>query len=102
LAWRYWGIVAMKSLGPGKVVHAFNPRRLRQGDLWVQGQPGAKQVPDPELVIHTFNLDHTFCRRSTYLRTLEEGRFNLLCLLALIYKHFFCWNLLLQKTSSNN
>jgi hypothetical protein len=23
----------MKSLGPGKVVHAFNPRRLRQGDL---------------------------------------------------------------------
>ena len=37
LAWRSWGIVAMKSLGPGKVVHAFNPRRQRQADLWVQG-----------------------------------------------------------------
>ena len=33
LAWRSCGIVAMKSLGPGKVVHAFNPGRLRQGDL---------------------------------------------------------------------
>ena len=33
----------MKSLGPGKVVHAFNPRRPRQGDLLssksVRGQP---------------------------------------------------------------
>jgi hypothetical protein len=27
------GIVAMKSFGPGKGVHTFNPRRLRQGDL---------------------------------------------------------------------
>jgi hypothetical protein len=53
LAWRSWGTVAMKSLGPGKVVHTFNPRRLRQGDLWVQGQPGSKQVPDPGVVVHT-------------------------------------------------
>lgn len=28
LAWRSRGIVAMKSLGSSKVVHAFNPRRL--------------------------------------------------------------------------
>jgi hypothetical protein len=27
------GIVAKKSLGPGKVLHTFNPRRLRQDDL---------------------------------------------------------------------
>ena len=25
-----------ENLSPGKVVQAFNPRRLRQGDLWVQ------------------------------------------------------------------
>jgi hypothetical protein len=43
----------MKSLDPDKVVHAFNPRRLRQGDLRVQGQPGTKQVPDPGVVVHT-------------------------------------------------
>jgi hypothetical protein len=42
LAWRSWGIVAMKSLGQGKIVHTFIPRRLRQGDLWVQGQPEIK------------------------------------------------------------
>jgi hypothetical protein len=34
----------MKSLGPGKVVYSFNPRRLRQGDLWVQGQPGTSKT----------------------------------------------------------
>jgi hypothetical protein len=45
-----------ESLGPGKVVCAFNPRRLRQGDLWFQSQPGTKQVPDPGVVVHTFNL----------------------------------------------
>jgi hypothetical protein len=33
LAWRSRCIVAMKSLGAGKVVHAINPRRIRQGDL---------------------------------------------------------------------
>ena len=33
----------MKSLGPGKVVQAFNPRKLKQG---VQGQPETKQVPN--------------------------------------------------------
>jgi hypothetical protein len=27
------GIMAMKHLGPGMLVHAFNPRRQRQGDL---------------------------------------------------------------------
>jgi hypothetical protein len=54
LAWRSWGTVAMKSLGPGKVVHTFNPRRLRQGELWVQGQPEIKQVPDSGMVVHTW------------------------------------------------
>ena len=61
LAWRSRGLVAMKSLGPDKVMHTFNPRRLRQGDLGVQGQPGTKQIPDPGLVAHTFNLAHTSC-----------------------------------------
>jgi hypothetical protein len=57
--------VAMESLGPGKVVQVFNPRRLRQGDSWVQGHSGTKQVPDPGVVVHIFNLDHTFCWRPT-------------------------------------
>ena len=54
LAWRSWGIVAMKSLGPSKVVCTFNARRLRQGNLWVQGQSETKQVPDSGMVVHTF------------------------------------------------
>jgi len=29
------GIVTMKSLGPGMVVHAFDPRRQRQAELGV-------------------------------------------------------------------
>jgi hypothetical protein len=46
---RFWRIVAMKSLGPaGKVVQTFNPRRQRQADQWVQGQPGTEQVPSKE------------------------------------------------------
>ena len=53
LTWRSWGIVAMKSLGPGKAVQALNRRRLRQGDLWVQSKPGTKQIPDPGVVVHT-------------------------------------------------
>ena len=65
LAWRSWGIVAMKSLGPRKVVHAFNPRELRQGDLQVPGQPRTKQVPDPGVVAYSFNLGYTFCWRPT-------------------------------------
>ena len=61
LAWRSWGTVAMKRFSPGEVVHVFNPRRLRQGALWVQDQPGTKQVSDPGMMVHTFNLGHTFC-----------------------------------------
>jgi hypothetical protein len=38
----------MKILGPGKVVQAFNPRRQRQADIQVQGQPGTEQVPNKE------------------------------------------------------
>ena len=59
LAWRSWGRVTTISLGQCKVVYVFNPRRLSQWDLWVQGQPGTKQVPDPGMVVHTFNLGAT-------------------------------------------
>jgi hypothetical protein len=59
LTWGFWGIVAMKSLGPGKVVHTVNPRRRRQGELWVQGQPETKQVPIQVWWYTTFNLGHT-------------------------------------------
>ena len=57
---RSWGIVAKKFLDAGKVVHTFNPRRQRQADLWVQGQPGTEQVPSREslslgMVIYSFN-----------------------------------------------
>ena len=45
-------------------VHPFNPRRLRQADL-IQGQPGAKQVPDPGVVAHSFILSRTFSWRPT-------------------------------------
>lgn len=55
----------MKSLGSGKVVHTFNPRSLRHGDLLVHRQPWTEQVPDPGVVEHTFNLGHTFCWRSS-------------------------------------
>jgi hypothetical protein len=34
LAWRSWGIVSMKSLGPGQTVHTFKSRKRRQGDLF--------------------------------------------------------------------
>jgi hypothetical protein len=47
-------IVTMKSLGPGKVEHASNPRRLRQAE--------------PHLLLEA------------YIRTLEEGRFFFDCL----------------------
>jgi hypothetical protein len=43
LAWRSWGLVAMKNLGPGKIVQTFNPRRPKQGDLWVQGKVSLEQ-----------------------------------------------------------
>ena len=63
LAWRSWGIVAMRILGPGKVGQVFNPRRLRQGYLWVQSLPGTKQILDSGMVVYTFNLGHTFSWR---------------------------------------
>jgi hypothetical protein len=43
---------------------------FRQGDLWVHGQPGTKQVPDPGLMVHIFNLGHTHMLLETYTRTL--------------------------------
>jgi hypothetical protein len=50
---RSWGIVAMKSLGPDKVVHTFNPRSLRQIDLWVQDKPGTEHASNTGMVVHT-------------------------------------------------
>ena len=55
---RFWEKELEKSLGPGMVVEAFNLRRQRQADLWVQGQPGIKfQVKKslgPSVVVQTF------------------------------------------------
>ena len=65
VAWNSSGIGAKKSLALGKVVHAVNPNRLRQGDLRVQGHPVTKQDPDSGVVVHTFNLGQTFCWRPT-------------------------------------
>jgi hypothetical protein len=62
LTQRCWGIVALESLGSGREVQDFNPRKLRQADLWVQSQTGTKQVPDPSMVVFTFNLGHTSAR----------------------------------------
>jgi hypothetical protein len=53
-------IVDMKILAQGKGVHIFDPRRLRQADLWVQGQPGTEQIPNPAMVVYTFILGYTF------------------------------------------
>jgi len=92
LAWRSWVIVAMKSLGP----HTFNPRRLSQGDLWVQSQPGTKQVPDPGVVAHTFNPGHTFCwglHKDVGRRKIHSS-----CLLASTCQHL-CWNPLNRRAA---
>jgi hypothetical protein len=52
--------VIIKSLGLDMLVHTFNPRRQRQGDLLVQGQPATEQVSvkeklGPGKVEHAFN-----------------------------------------------
>jgi hypothetical protein len=39
------------------VVHAFNPQRQRQADLWVQGQPDLEQDPGKEK--HMFGCGDT-------------------------------------------
>ena len=84
-----------ESLGPGKRIHDSNPRRQRKPDLWVQGQPGIEQVPNPGMVVHTFNLGHTFCWRPTE----EQWKvFAPLHMLALSCQHI-CWNPLLQDSS---
>ena len=63
--------------------------RPRQGNICLKSQETkirrslssrsawAKQVRDAGMVLHTFNLGHTFCWE-TCLRTLEEERFTLL------------------------
>jgi hypothetical protein len=63
-----------------KPAHACNPKRLRQGDPWVQGQPGTKQAPDPGMVVHTFNLGHTFCWRPTWGHWKKEDWLFFTCL----------------------
>jgi hypothetical protein len=54
---------SMKSLGPGKVVQAFNPRRWRQADLWVQSQAGTEQLPSKE----QFKSRHSGTQSGPYL-----------------------------------
>jgi hypothetical protein len=99
LAWRSWGTVAVKSLGPGKVVHAFNPRRLRQGDRWVQGSLGQSKS-QIQAWWYTPLIWATPSARDLH-EDIEEGRFALPCLLAFTWQDI-CWNLLLLKTSWNN
>jgi hypothetical protein len=95
LAWRSWGTVAMKSLGPGKVVHTFNPRRLRQGDLQIQVILG--QSKSQIKALWCTHLIWAYLLLEAYRRTLEEGRLTL-WLFALTCPHI-CWNLLLQDSS---
>jgi hypothetical protein len=38
----------MKLLGPGMVLYTFNPRRHREEDLQVLGQPGTTFLPFKE------------------------------------------------------
>ena len=67
LAWRSWGMVAM------------NPRRLRQGELWVQGHLGQSKSQIPAWW-HTPLIWATPSAGDL----MEEGRFaRSLCLLAL-------------------
>ena len=80
LAWRSWSIVPKKSLWPGKGVQSFNFRGVRQEDLWVQGQPWTKRVSDPGLMVHTFNLGHTFCWRPTRWHWNKEESLFFTCL----------------------
>ena len=82
----------MKSLGPGKVVQAFNPGRRRQGDLCAQGQPWTSKFQ-----IQAFNLSYTFHWRPIERHWKKEDSLFFTCL-QLTYQHI-CWNLLLQKTS---
>jgi hypothetical protein len=106
LAWKSWGIVAV------------NSKRLRQGDPWVQGQAWTKQVPDPGVVVHTFNLGHTFCCRlhksigrwKFFITSLHLVASNLLALwdwtptrsLDFPFTVDHCWGVGLQTISHHN
>lgn len=76
----------MKSLGPRMLAYTSNPRKLRQADLRVQGQPLRKHL----------NQGHTFCLPLGLHEILEEGRLNFFCLLAQTNQHIY-WNPLLQE-----
>jgi hypothetical protein len=39
-----WQDSTQLSIDSGMVVQTFNPRRKRQADLWIQGQPRTEQV----------------------------------------------------------
>lgn len=76
----------MKSLGPDKVVHGFNPRRQRQADLssraaWNRASE-VKNSLGPSMVIHIFSLGCTLLLEA-HIRTAEEGTLTPLPLLAL-------------------
>ena len=43
-----WGTVAVKSLGLGMMMYTFDPRRERQANPSVQGQPRTESVPSRE------------------------------------------------------
>jgi len=96
-SWRSWGIVVMKSLGPGKLVHVFNPRKLRQRDLWVQGEAGTKQVQAQWYTLLIWATPSTGDLRK------DSGRRKICSSspLAFTCQHI-CWTLLLQKTSWNS
>jgi hypothetical protein len=67
---RPWGIVAMKSLVPGKLIHAFNPgvrgKQISECKACLgQNKFQVKVSLGQGMFVHTFNLGHTFCWRPT-------------------------------------
>ena len=70
--------------------------RLRQRDLRVQGQPGAKQVPDPGMVVQT--LVWATPSAGDLHKDIGRKKIHSSHLLAFTCQHI-CWELLLQKTS---
>ena len=81
LAWRSWGIVAM------------NPRRLRQGDLWVQGHLGQSKSQ----IQAWWYTPLIWATPSAGDLHKDIGRRKIHSLLSLTCQHI-CWNLLLQES----
>jgi hypothetical protein len=100
------GIVSVRSLGLDKVVDFFNQRILRLADLWSQGQPGAKQVSHPAVVVHNFNQSHIFCWVPTWGQWKKKDSLFLTCLYLLastsVGFYFFSIPFYIHKTRWNN